>query len=338
MTSSPDRKRVTGVLARSHDGTTQQLLESDLVVDASGRGSRTPVFLEDLGYGRPVEDHIPVRLAYSSQLVRIPAGMLDETAVIIAPIAGRPTGMALFANENSTWMWTLIGMVGHEPPVERTEMVQYANSFAPAHVLDALRAAEPLAEVTRHRMPSSQWRRYDKMRGFPAGLLVVGDAVCSFNPIYGQGMTVAAVEAATLAACLRGGQDGLARRYFRASAKAVDRAWQLSAGGDLNLPEVDAPRPVSVRIANRYVDWLLAASESDVVVGERFSRVAALLDPPSSLMTPTVLLHAAKANRRRRRHGTAPSSRSRSSSAVDRYDPDHDSIPDDPSSPETLVP
>src|ERR1700704_1546369 len=107
MTSSPDRKRVTGVLARSHDGTTQQLLESDLVVDASGRGSRTPVFLEDLGYGRPVEDHIPVRLAYSSQLVRIPAGMLDETAVIIAPIAGRPTGMALFANENSTWMWTL---------------------------------------------------------------------------------------------------------------------------------------------------------------------------------------------------------------------------------------
>jgi 2-polyprenyl-6-methoxyphenol hydroxylase-like FAD-dependent oxidoreductase len=201
-------------------------------------------------------------------------------------------------------------MVGHEPPVERSEMLQYANSFAPAHVLDALRAAEPLAEVTRHRMPSSQWRRYDKMRGFPAGLLVVGDAICSFNPIYGQGMTVAAVEAATLAACLRRGRDGLARRYFRASAKAVDRAWQLSAGGDLNLPEVDAPRPVSVRIAIRYVDWLLVAIESDIVVAERFSRVAAVLDPPSSLMTPTVLLHAAKANRRRRRHDTAPSSRS----------------------------
>lgn len=266
-----------------------------------GRGARTPAVLEGLGYGRPVEDHLGMRLAYSSQLLRIPPGMLNELMVIIGPVPGRPTGMALFGNENNTWIFSVIGMVGREPPDALAEMLAFVEDFAPAHVLAAIRAGEPLAEAARYRMPSSQWRRYDKMRRFPAGLLVFGDAICSFNPVYGQGMTVAALEALALQRCLRRGEDGLARRHFQATAKAVGVAWQMATGADLSLPEVEGPRPLPVRIANKYVDRVLAAAESDIVVAEQFARVISFLDPPTSLFHPALIARVATTNLRRRK-------------------------------------
>jgi 2-polyprenyl-6-methoxyphenol hydroxylase-like FAD-dependent oxidoreductase len=301
LTSTPPRDRVTGARVRARPDGGERVLGADLVVDAMGRGARTPAFLEGLGYGCPVEDHLGMRLAYSSQLLRIPPGMLNELMVIIGPVPGRPTGMALFGNENNTWMFSVIGMVGREPPDELAEMLAFVEDFAPAHVLAAIRAGEPLAEVARYRMPSSQWRRYDKMRRFPAGLLVFGDAICSFNPVYGQGMTVAALEALALQRCLRRGEDGLARRHFQATAKAVGVAWQMATGADLSLPEVEGPRPLPVRIANNYVDRVLAAAESDIVVAEQFARVIAFLDPPTSLFHPALIARVAATNLRRRK-------------------------------------
>ncbi|HYP94037.1 MAG TPA: 2-polyprenyl-6-methoxyphenol hydroxylase-like oxidoreductase [Mycobacterium sp.] len=301
LTSTPPRDRVTGALVRARPDGSERVLRADLVVDAMGRGARTPAFLEGLGYGRPAEDQLGMRLAYSSQLLRIPPGMLNELMVIIGPVPGRPTGMALFGNENNTWMFSVIGMVGREPPDELAEMLAFVEDFAPAHVLAAIRAGEPLAEVARYRMPSSQWRRYDKMRRFPAGLLVFGDAICSFNPVYGQGMTVAALEALALQRCLRRGEDGLARRHFQATAKAVGVAWQMATGADLSLPEVEGPRPLPVRIANNYVDRVLAAAESDIVVAEQFARVIAFLDPPTSLFHPAFIARVATTNLRRRK-------------------------------------
>ena len=301
LTSTPPRDRVTGALVRARPDGSERVLSADLVVDAMGRGARTPAFLEGLGYGRPVEDHLGMRLAYSSQLLRIPPGMLNELMVIIGPVPGRPTGMALFSNENNTWIFTVIGMVGREPPDDLAGMLAFVEDFAPAHVLAAIRAGEPLAEVARYRMPSSQWRRYDKMRRFPAGLLVFGDAICSFNPVYGQGMTVAALEALALQRCLRRGEDGLARRHFQATAKAVGVAWQMATGADLSLPEVEGPRPLPVRIANKYVDRVLAAAESDTVVAEQFAKVFGLIDSPTSLFHPAVIARVAATNLRRRK-------------------------------------
>jgi hypothetical protein len=273
---------------------------SDLVVDATGRGARTPALLDALGFGRPDEDKVDVRLAYSSQLVRIPPGMLEELMVLVGPVAGRPTGMALFGYEDDTWMFTVAGMAGREPPTELAEMIDFAEDFTPAHVLAAIRAAEPLTEVCRFRYPESRWRRYDKMRRFPAGLLVLGDAICSFNPIYGQGMTVAALEAQVLGQCLRRGTDGLARRYFRAAAKPIGVAWKLAVGADLSLPEVEGHRSLSTRVTNDYVDRLQAAAASDLVVAEQFTRVIALVDPPTRLLHPKMMIRVAAANRRSR--------------------------------------
>ena len=297
LRSTTARDRVTGARIRSRDGDAERVLTADLVTDATGRGARTPAFLDTLGYGRPTEDQVGVHVTYSSQLLRIPPDTLKELIVLVGAVPGRPTGMALFGYENDGWMFTLVGLAGREPPTEPAEMLAFAEGLAPAHVLAAIRAAEPLTEVCRFRYPDSRWRRYDKMRRFPAGLLVVGDAICSFNPIYGQGMTVAALEALALQRCLRRGEDGLARRYFRAAAKPIGVAWRFAVGGDLSLPEVEGPRPLSLRLTNRYVDRLQAASESDIVVAEQLTKVLAFVDQPTRLLHPTMMLRVATANR-----------------------------------------
>ena len=299
MTSSADRNRVTGVRVVNRDNGTEQELTADLVVDAMGRGAHTPNLLESLGYDRPVEDQIFMRTCYVSQPLRIPPGTVEQM-VLVGAAPGRPTGMFLVGYENDTWIFTVFGMVGHEPPGDLAGMLSFAEDYAPAHVLAAIRAAEPIGEVIRHRMPCSQWRRYDKMRRFPDGLLVSGDAICSFDPIYGQGMTVAALEAMALRDCLLRGRRNLARRYFRAAAKSIGVAWRMGAGSDLAFPEVQGRRPLSMRVTNRLADWVLTACESDAVIVEKFFRVNNLIDPPVRLMHPSFVSRVAAVNMRRR--------------------------------------
>ena len=301
LMSSDDRSRITGVTITSRQGDEKRSVTADLVVDATGRGSRTPAFLEHLGYDRPVEEEVVVHIAYASQMLRIPAGMHNEIAMLVGPVPGRPTAMALFAYEHDTWMFTAVGMVGHEPPADREGMLSFIEDFTPPAVVSALRCAEPLGDVARYRTPSSRWRRYDKMRRFPAGLLVFGDAICSFNPVYGQGMTVAALQALALDHSLRRGSHNLAPRFFRAAAKPVGVAWQLAVGGDLALPDVEAPRPLSVRLTNKFVDRVQSAAETNVYVADRFLKVAGFAHPPASLFSPSFVLQVAATNWRKAR-------------------------------------
>jgi len=300
LTSTADRDRVTGVRVIDRERGAEQELTADLVVDAMGRAAHTPAFLESRGYGRPSEDHIVIHTTYVSQQLRIPPGTLNEMLVLISPAPGRPTGMFLAGNENDTWIFTVFGMVGHEPPRDLAGMLAFAQEYVPAHLLAAVRAGEPVAPVVQHRMPSSQWRRYDKMRRFPDGLLVCGDAMCSFNPIYGQGMSVAATDAVALRKCLRRGVTDLPRRYFRAAAKSIGVAWQIGAGSDLAFPEVEGRRTPSMHVTSRLVDWVLRASESDAVVGGQFIKVTWLVDPPARLLNPLFLCRVAGVNLRRR--------------------------------------
>lgn len=306
LAATPDRRRVTGVRVVSPNDGAERELTADVVIDAMGRGAHTPALLESLGYGRPVEDHIVMHTNYVSQLLRIPAGTLKEMLVDIGPAPDRPAGMFLSGYENDTWMFTVFGMVGHQPPRDLAGMLSFAQEYCPAHLIAAMRAAEPIGEVAHHHMPSSQWRRYDKMSRLPDGLLVCGDAICSFNPIYGQGMTVAALEAVALRACLRRGDAVLPRRYFRASAKPIGVAWQMVASLDLAFPAVAGRRSRWLRVATRLVDWALTASESDPVVAVRFFRVNSLIDHPIRLLHPAFVCRAAVVNLRRRRGDGQP--------------------------------
>lgn len=302
LTATPDSAGVTGARVMGRSGGPETTLTADLVVDATGRGSRTPVFLEELGYSRPAEDELVVQLAYAGFLLRGTPGAFREHMIVTFPEPGRPRMFGFIRYENDTWMFAVGTMAGAEPPTRRAEILEYVADFAPAHVLEAVRDAEPLGDVVHHRVPSNRWRRYDKMQRFPEGLLVVGDAVCSFNPIYGQGMTVAAIEATVLRDCLGRGDhvrtSELPRCFFRASAKKIRVAWQTAVGSDLALPEVAGPRPVSMRISNAFIERVARANEVDPVVAGQFMRVTTMVDTPIRLLRPSILLRVLRAQHR----------------------------------------
>ncbi len=270
-------------------GRQEEVLAADLVVDAAGRGSRTPRWLAELGYERPAEEEVTVDVRYASRLVRLAPGAVPETLVVIGASADRPVGMALAAYEDDTWVFTMQGYGSHAPPADYAGMLDLAAGFVPAHMVAALRAATPMSDVATFRFLANRRRRYDRLRRFPPGLLVFGDALCSFNPIYGQGMSVAALEALALRDCLRRGDARLARRFFRAAAKPIAVAWDMAVGGDLALPYVSGPRPLPVRMVNAYVGRMLVAAAHDPAVAARFLRVSAFVEPPRRLMTAAMM-------------------------------------------------
>jgi 2-polyprenyl-6-methoxyphenol hydroxylase-like FAD-dependent oxidoreductase len=307
LIASDDHRRVTGVRVAGHaDGTEHDML-ADLTMDATGRASRTPTFLERLGYERPREDQIMVRTTYASQALRMPTDTITELMTVISPVPGRPRGMFMAAYEHDMWVLTVFGMTGQEPPSELSGMLAFAQDYAPPHVHTAVSAGEPIGDVVRHKIPHSQWRRYDKLRRFPDGLLVCGDAICSLNPIYGQGMSVAAMGALALRDCLRRGRADLAHRYFRSAAKSIGTAWSMGSGSDLRFPEVQGRRTPLARLTNAYGDWMLSACASDTAVLTQFFRVSGLVDPPTRLVSPSFVFRTARANlgaNRTRRSGS----------------------------------
>ncbi len=291
LTASRDGGRVTGVrILRRADGSAEETVPADLVVAATGRDARVPAWLEGLGYPRPPEERLPVGVAYASRHLRLPEDALGgDKMVLVGAVPDRPRVMFLFAQEGERWILSLGGYgPEHRPPGDPDGHTAFAATVAPPEVLDAIRAAEPLDEVATHAFPVSLRRRYERLRRFPEGLLVCGDALCSFNPTYGQGMTVAAAQAVAVRECLQAGPGDLARRFFAAAAAPIDHAWTLSTGADLALPVVEARRPLRVRILNAYLRRLQATAEADPVVAGAFIAVVGMREPPPALLRPAI--------------------------------------------------
>lgn len=288
-----DGVTVTGLISRGPRVLGVRLgdeeLRADLVVDASGRSGRAMTWLETMGYHRPAEEQIKGDIVYVSRLLRLADGApRPEKLTLVGPMADRPIGFALAAQEGDRWMLTVVGMVGDHPPTDDAGLLAFLARCAPPEVYEAIAAAEPLSEPSVHRFPASRWRHYERLRDFPDGLLVFGDAICSFNPVYGQGMTVAALEADALRRCLRDGDENLARRFFRAAAGAIGPVWLLNAVADLAIPAVEGRRTLATRVLNRYVTRVQVVASHDPVVATAFMRAIALLTPPTGLMRPDV--------------------------------------------------
>ncbi|MEU1969568.1 FAD-dependent oxidoreductase [Micromonospora sediminicola] len=295
--ASRDHSRITGVRVTSEDNQ-ESSLHADLVVDATGRGSRTPVWLEELGYDRPREDRVKVDLAYTTRHYKLKTDPYG-TDLSINPVAwpGNPRGAFFPKLDDGSSQLSLTGILGDHPPTDPDGFLQFVKTVAAPEIYEAVKDAEPLDEPVTFRFPASVRRRYEKLRRFPSGLLVMGDGVCSFNPVYGQGMTVAAVESAALRDLLRRGQAPAPLEFFRKISPLIDVPWEISAGGDLAFPGVQGKRTLKSRLANAYMARLHAAATQDPTVTEAFFRVAGLVDPPQALMKPALVLRVLRISR-----------------------------------------
>ena len=193
-------------------------------------------------------------------------------------------------------MLTVAGIRGDYPPTDPAGFDEFAAGLPSADIAAAIAGAEPLDDPAPFRFPASVRRRYERLAAFPAGLLVIGDAVCSFNPVYGQGMTVAATEAMTLRGLLARDAVPGPRRYFRAVAAATDVAWDIAVGADLAFPQVPGKRSAKVRLVNAYMPRLHAAAAHDEALAASLVRVIGLKDRPEGLLRPDRVLRVLRGN------------------------------------------
>jgi 2-polyprenyl-6-methoxyphenol hydroxylase-like FAD-dependent oxidoreductase len=289
LATTPER-RVTGVQVRDRAGKYAQLA-ADLVVDATGRGSRTPVWLAEWGYQPPTEERIEIGLGYATRTYRLRPGALgSDGMVLIGATPDNPGIGVLGMVEGGRHMLTLGGILGDHPPTDPVGFEAFAASLPFTDISEAIVGAQPLDSPVAFRFPAAVRRRYECLQQFPDGLLVLGDAVCSFNPVYGQGMTVAANQALVLRQLLAHHTDLAPARYFRAIAKTINSPWELAVSADLALPGVSGSRTRRIRIANAYLPRLLAAASSDVALATAFIRVLGLLDRAEGLLRPDRVL------------------------------------------------
>lgn len=294
--------RVTGVRVRRRgEGSAEEELPAVLTVDATGSTRRTPAWLDALGCPRPAEETVRIDVGYGSCRLRLDPAALDGVRfAAIGPEPGRPRGMALAAVEDGHYIFTAYGYGGDHPPHDPEGFLSFAAGVAPADIRAAIDEAEMLDDgIATHRVGANVRRRYDRVRPFPQGLVVTGDALCRFNPVYGQGMSVAALEAIALGRTMADGDDRVGDRFFRSAAKVVDDVWRMATGADLALPEVDGRRGVDVRLVNAYMRRLIAAAGQDPVLTTAFMRAVSMLDRPRLLFRPAIATRVLRSRARR---------------------------------------
>lgn len=282
--------RVTGIVIR-RDGR-EETLAADLVVDATGRGSQSPKWLREWGFDEPATVTVKVDVGYSTRVFeRRPGDFYNTMGGIVADAPPGGTRLAaVLAAEDNRWVVTLGGSVGDYPPDDEPGWMRFADSLPHPAVRELVVSARPLSPIAVYRFSANRRRLYERMTRFPAGYLVIGDAICSFNPIYGQGMSVAAMEAQALDETLAGGFDTLARRFFARTGKIIDIPWTIATGEDLRYPQIEGARPPGSKVVNRYLERVHAVASHDPFVCRKFFNVLNLLAPPTSLFAPGVLL------------------------------------------------
>jgi 2-polyprenyl-6-methoxyphenol hydroxylase-like FAD-dependent oxidoreductase len=312
-----DRTPVDGLVIDSNDGRVRavrlaehETVTADLVVDASGRSARTVSWLEELGYEPPPVSRVEVDTRYVSRVLRRHGSPVRDWKGVgeIEHPATKRLAM-LLPLEGDRWIVTVSGINGERPPTDPDALLSYLRSFGPQVIADVVAVSEPLSDVVTHRFPANLRRHVERLRRFPAGWVLLGDAVCSFDPIYGQGMTSAAMQAEALARQLdrAGAVDRrFARRYFRDVGRTVSVPWATAVGGDFAYEGTTGAKPFATGLLNRYVDRAVLASQRDDRLVIRMNEVMAMVRSPQALMTPAMVLRVLGSGRRSAVRATAP--------------------------------
>lgn len=293
---SPDGSRATGVRYVEEDGTSG-FSTSDLVIDASGRGAPTIALLEATARQAPEETQIGVNVGYTTARYRIPTNRNDTWKAVLhlpqAPATSR--GSLLYPMEGDQWILALGGRGDETPPGDEAGFLNWARSLRTPTIFNAISTAERIGDAVRYSFPKSVRRHFARIPSFPAGLLPLGDAICVFNPVYGQGMTVAAQEAILLRRLLGETSDAteptprLAADFFAGVESILETPWAMSALPDLVFPNATGDRPSDFAQTLQFGAAVtrLAAREPDA--HKIMVEVANLLRPRSAYREPDLM-------------------------------------------------
>jgi 2-polyprenyl-6-methoxyphenol hydroxylase-like FAD-dependent oxidoreductase len=292
LVTSADRSRVTGArIQRQAKGSKEETIEADLVIDATGRGSRSPFWLEQLGYARVREESTKVGLAYASRHYRLKGLDPFGTDHSINPVANPalPRGAIFTKTDSGKVELTTYGILGDHPPTDPDGFNAFVKTLAAPEIYEAIIQAEPVDDIGLFRFPTTVWRRYDLMPSLPDGYLMIGDAVCTPNPVYAQAQTLASLEVLALRDHLRLGEPQPIA-FQKDVAKVIQPAWEMTTSVDLTFPGVEGTRTLKIKFGHWFSRRLIEAASKDARFTAAFMRVAGLVDPPTALQRPSLLL------------------------------------------------
>ena len=273
-------------------------LQADLIIDASGRGSRTPHWLEQLGYPVPRTTTVRIDAGYGTRIYRRAGSIPVERQVVILypnpPLTKRAGFMIPI--EGDRWLVTIGGRFRDYAPEDEAGYLEYARSLSAPDIYETIRSSEPLSDIVSNRFKENRWCHYERLKRAPEGLVVLGDALCSYNPAYGQGMTASALEALALDECLRQHRSsgaarsrGLARKVQQRAGEIVKMPWMLATSEDFRYPQTIGERPLGMRALHWYTRQIHERSADSAYIYRAFLHVMQMMEPPTSLFRPGVI-------------------------------------------------
>ena len=300
LLASSDKREITGVRLKDSQGQ-ESTLRANLTVNASGRNSKAIQWLQALGYEKPQEQSINSFLGYATRWYQCPNHhQADWKGINLMPKAPEfKRGGVIIPVEGNRWIVILSGIGGDYPPTNELGFLKFARSLRSPVIYEAIKDAQPLSPVYGFRRNDNHLRHYEKLERFPENFLILGDAVCSFNPVYGQGMSVAALGALTLKSCLQQQKQnrvnlnlkGVSHRFQKQLAQVNNTPWLMATGEDLNWPTtVGGETSPIMKLIHFYMKSVKIVSCHDRRIQKIFTEVINMTKPSSALFSLNVFI------------------------------------------------
>lgn len=291
---SSERNRVTGVVYQQKNSDQACELSADLVIDTSGRGSRSRKWLQQAGYSKVPTIEVNPHLSYASQLYQFPEDY-DGASIEVAPHApDNPRAAGFWRVDRDQWLLTLIAMNGEPSPSNEVDFQKFCRQLGTLKIADAVSRAAPLGPIYTHKGTKNCWHHYHKVKRLPAGFIVMGDALCAFNPFHGQGMTIAAMTAQVLEGLIAQGIDqhfsmSWCKRYFSRAAKNFNAAWMVAISEDMRWPTTEGRNiDWKLKLSYSYMDKVIEACRHDPKLTKYCLEIANMVRSPLDLARPDI--------------------------------------------------